>query len=461
MKKHLLGVLAMALSLSSFAQYWDVPQQNTNLPQSRGIQTISVVDQNIVWADTYDGTGQQAKVTDFIVTSDGGVNWTANSLSNVPAGWEFSHFAGFSDAMAWATCFSSTAAGAHVYRTLDGGLSWEEKNPYSATAFANVVHFFNDLEGMTMGDPVGGYYEIYTTSDGGDTWTRVPQANIPAPLNSSEYGLTRSIGTFGDNVWFGTNKSRVYRSTDKGLTWAVSDLSAIVPPTTAVSGAVTDFAMESATTGMCFISGTDTINRLVKTTDGGATWTQVLSGTQKAGFIKWRNGLAHVTGSNPSRYFITGARTTYGDFGSVYSDDMGATWVTVDSAVQHLGTAWATPKIGWSGGFTGAGGAEGMFAWKDTTFGVATYVPWSNGEVVGYPNPTQDVYTVSMNQFVKSTFIAVRLSDLTGKEVYKYEVPAFNGKFKHTIEMENLNTGIYFLNLQVGDQMITKKVTKN
>ena len=211
MKKHLLGVLAMALSLSSFAQYWDVVEQATNLEASRGIQTISVVDTAIVWADAYDGSGGGAKVTDFIVTLDGGLNWAQSTLTDVPLGWEFSHFAGFSDAMAWATCFSASAGGAHVYRTLDGGLTWEEKNPFSAAAFANVVHFFNNLEGMLMGDPVGGYYEIYTTTDGGDTWARVPQANIPAPL-AGEYGLTRSIGSYGDTIWFGTQKSRIFRS---------------------------------------------------------------------------------------------------------------------------------------------------------------------------------------------------------------------------------------------------------
>lgn len=457
MKKHLLAALAMGLSLSSFAQYWDVPEQNTNLPQKRGIQTISVIDSSIVWASSYDGSSAGAVVNDYIITYDGGLNWTSAKVDSLTTGWEFSHFRAFSDEMVWVVSYNQNVAGAKVYRTLDGGLSWESHNPFTAAAFGNVVHFFDTQNGMLMGDPAGpgtAYFEIYTTTNGGDTWTRVPSASIPAAL-SGEYGLVRSIGAYGDNVWFGTNKSRIFRSNDKGLTWAVSDLTAI-----SANGTVSEFAMESATTGMCFISGADTVNRLVKTTDGGVTWTQVLSGTQKAGFIKWRSGLAYVTGSTPSRYVITGARFTTGDHGSVYSDDMGVTWVTIDSAVQHLGTAWADPQHGWSGSFTAAGGAGGMFKWKDTTY-TSVLVPWTNGEVKGYPNPTQNDYTISMNQFVKGAAISLMLTDVAGKEVYNYDVPFFNGKFNHTINMENLNTGLYFLSLKVGNQLITQKVTKN
>lgn len=360
MKKIVFTLLTLVFCLPIMAQYWDSPLQNTNLPQSRGIQTISVIDSNVVWADTYDGTGGGAAVHDFIRTTDGGVTWVPSEITNVPAGWEFSHFVGVSDTMAWVVCYNASVAGAHVYRTTNGGFSWVEKNPFTASAFGNVVHFFNANEGMLMGDPEGGYFEIYTTTTQGDAWLRVPSTNIPAPL-SGEYGLVRSIGAYGDNVWFGTNKSRIFRSIDKGYTWSVTN----VAPVVGANATVSTFAMESASTGMCFASGADTVNRVLKTIDGGVTWTQVLSNTQKAGFIKWRNDIANVKGT--SRYFVTGARFTTGDHGSVYTDDYGLTWKTVDSAVQHLGTAWANPRHGWSGSFTGAGGVEGMFKWSDTT----------------------------------------------------------------------------------------------
>ncbi len=55
-----------------------------------------------------------------------------------------------------------------------------------------------------MGDPIGGYFEIYTTVDGGVTWTRVPQADIPIPYRG-EWGVVGYYDVIGDTIWFGTN----------------------------------------------------------------------------------------------------------------------------------------------------------------------------------------------------------------------------------------------------------------
>ncbi len=393
MKKNLCFLLfAMLLSISTFAQ-WQATQQNTNLAQSRGIQTISVIDANIVWADSYDGSGAAAVVHDYIKTNDGGLNWTAGTVP-ATAGWQFSHFAGFSDTMAWVVLYSATVVGAEVYCTLDGGLSWQARNPFSATAFADVVHFFNDQEGLLVGDPESNYFEIYTTANQGVTWTRVPSASIPAPL-AGEYGLTRSIGSYGDNVWFGTNKSRIFRSNNKGLTWSVANIAALV----GVNATISEFAMESATTGMCFAAGTDTVNRIIKTVDGGATWTQVVSNFQNAGFIKWRNAMSYVPGTNPPRYFVTGARAATSDHGSVYTENYGTTWVTVDSAVQHLGTGWADINNGWSGGFTGAAGTGGMFVW---TPGVI-----NNYNVTLLANPVPGGSTSGAGTYASGTSVSV------------------------------------------------------
>src|SRR5690606_35089027 len=81
--------------------------------------------------------------------------------------------------------------------------------------------FFDINNGITQGDPASGYFEIYTTTDGGTNWTRVPNANIPTPL-SGEYGYNNMFETVGDIIWFATNKGRLYKSTDKGLNWTVS-----------------------------------------------------------------------------------------------------------------------------------------------------------------------------------------------------------------------------------------------
>lgn len=116
MKKNLLFLmLALVMSITAFAQYWEPVQQNTNLSQNRGIQTISVIDSNVVWANSYDGSGSGGISHDYIRTIDGGVNWVTNTVP-ASAGWEFSHFVGFSDTMAWAVFYNATVTGAEVRR---------------------------------------------------------------------------------------------------------------------------------------------------------------------------------------------------------------------------------------------------------------------------------------------------------------------------------------------------------
>ncbi len=77
------------------------------------------------------------------------------------------------------------------------------------------------MYGVAQGDPVSGEYEIYVTTNGGEAWTPIPGANIPNPT-SGEFGITGNYCAFGDNIWFGTNQGRIFRSTDKGNTWAAS-----------------------------------------------------------------------------------------------------------------------------------------------------------------------------------------------------------------------------------------------
>ena len=61
---------------------------------------------------------------------------------------------------------------------------------------------------------------MYVTSDGGSNWNQVPGASIPNPLGG-EYGYTRQIEVVGNDVWFSTNRGRIYYSSDQGNNWVV------------------------------------------------------------------------------------------------------------------------------------------------------------------------------------------------------------------------------------------------
>jgi len=149
-------------------------------------------------------------------------------------------------------------------------------------SFFNVVHFFDENNGIVQGDPVNGEFEIYVTSDGGDTWTAIDGANIPDAV-SGEYGTVGYIYGNASTVWFFTTKGRVFRSVDKGQTWDVQNLitpSSVGDPDnndrTSIAGAIRDDG-----TGFLYelyvkYTSTDTsyLKYYFKTTDNGASWTK-------------------------------------------------------------------------------------------------------------------------------------------------------------------------------------------
>jgi hypothetical protein len=45
--------------------------------------------------------------------------------------------------------------------------------------FLNGVIFFDANNGVAFGDPEGGEFEIYTSNNGGTSWTRVAGGSVP------------------------------------------------------------------------------------------------------------------------------------------------------------------------------------------------------------------------------------------------------------------------------------------
>jgi photosystem II stability/assembly factor-like uncharacterized protein len=351
MKKQLLFAAFLLFATGAIAQggAW-VSQATGFTPVSSGVRYVSPVDTNVLWICSYDGSGGGADRQDFSRTVDGGANWTAG-VTPAPTTYDWSMIHGINADSAFAMFYDAVAgSGGAVYRTADGGASWTQVGTgsiYDANSFPNVVHFWNGSEGFAMGDPNNGYFEIYKTYDGGDTWTRVPQANIPAQL-SGEYGIVGHYNVIGDNVWFDTNKGRVYRSHDRGLTWAVGTTGITVPTTI---GAI-DIAFYSPSNGIARLYNAG-VNTVKTTSDSGATWsTLTITGNFWGSDVKWVPGTT-------SRLVSTGAAT--GFIGSSYSDNGGATWVDIETAAQRTALGVVDSTHMWCGGFTTSTTDGGIF----------------------------------------------------------------------------------------------------
>src|SRR5436190_12857306 len=95
MKRKLLSTMILSAVIASASGQW-VEQATGFLSSSRGITDISAVDQNVVWAIAYDGTGTGMNTLDFTRTVDGGNLWVAGTVGSDTT-YGFSNIVGLSD----------------------------------------------------------------------------------------------------------------------------------------------------------------------------------------------------------------------------------------------------------------------------------------------------------------------------------------------------------------------------
>lgn len=74
------------------------------------------------------------------------------------------------------------------------------------------------------------------------------------------------------------------------------------------------------------------------------------------------------------------------------------------------------------------------------------------------PNPVIDVLNIKFNSTSNTAF--VKVVSITGQIVYS-EVMNSNGSFKKSIDMTNLRSGVYFVQILSDNSIITKKVVRN
>jgi hypothetical protein len=332
-----------------------VIQNSAFTAASRGIGYISAVDANIAWATAYDGSGGAAVVNEISHTTNGGTTWIAGQVLGGST-YGIGNISAISATTAWVSVYNGVGNQDNtcgVYKTTNGGTSWVHQATalVGSASFANNVYFWDANNGMCHGDVKDGYFEIYTTNNGGTTWTRVPQANITGGTPASgEGGWTSVIEAVGDNtIMFGTNKSKIYISDDKGLHWRISS-TGITPAT---NGGINIIAFTDINNGLAV--QTVAPITMKRTNDAGLTWTTV---TPTGAFLT--SDICAVPGA-ANTYVSTGAAT--GATGASYSFDGGSSWTYFGgtNAKQFLAADFVSNTCGWAGGFNENQYNSGMY----------------------------------------------------------------------------------------------------
>ncbi|MCY1221979.1 BNR/Asp-box repeat protein [compost metagenome] len=432
MKKTLLFLSLLAAS--GMSAQW--VEQNSNFSAaSRGVNNFEIIDANTVWALGYDGTAAAATVQEFTRTTDGGANWVTGNIEIFDPSLTITNLSAVNATTAYAGAVDADLGGGGVYKTTDGGQNWDNSNPAgytSATSYFNVVHFFNENNGLTQGDPVGagnGEFEVYLTNNGGTTWTAAPAAALPDPA-AGEYGYNGGNVAAGNSFWFVTNRGKLYRTTDMGATWTKLDT-----PISDFSGANTGgqiFFSDNNNGILIARTGTQAAGTytLYKTNNGGTSWGTGVSYTAPYRNVSYIKGTTVLVGTG-----FTGTGATRVD-SSAYSLDNGTTWTTIDTGTQRTDIAFLDGSTGWAGGFTDpVSGLGGVFKYTGAALGIGDFA--SNKSFKVYPNPTNSQLNLS-----GASINEVAVYDLLGKQVMTQK---FSAQDQVSLNVSGLETGMYVL----------------
>lgn len=185
--------------------------------------------------------------------------------------------------------------------------------------FYDAMTFLNELDGIAVGDSVDGCLSVIMTSDGGNSWSKLPCSKLPEGIESEGAfaASNTNIETVGENIWIATTSGRVLFSPDKGNSWE-----SFQTPTRNEEPTEGIYSIDFNDKNLGFAIGGDytnpdntTANKAI-TKDGGKTWNLLADG-QEPGY---KSCVQFVPGTKGNGLVALGFT------GISYSSDMGKSW---------------------------------------------------------------------------------------------------------------------------------------
>jgi photosystem II stability/assembly factor-like uncharacterized protein len=332
-----VGLLLFALLLASPASAHSWSIQTSGLDANlRGVSVArnssSASDAPVIWACGSHGV--------ILRSTDAGATWTRLHVPGADL-LDFRSIQAFDAASAYVMSIG-TGRQSRIYRTLDGGKNWTLEYIGNRNAvFLDDLVCISKIACFALSDPVDGKFLLLATRDGRN-WRELPRGRMPPALQGE--GVFAASGTslvvYQRDIYFGTGGAavaRVFRSTDLGRTWTVSQT-----PIAAANASSGIFSIARKGNNVVIVGGDykDTarpVRAAAYSLDRGVTW---------------RLARSPVGGFRSALVFLDGATIlAVGPGGEDISHDAGASWTPVGSvnlnAVAALDShqAWAVgPK---------------------------------------------------------------------------------------------------------------------
>lgn len=230
-----------------------------------------------------------------------------------------------------------------LYKINDGKatLVYKEENE---KVFYDSLKFFDEQNGIAMGDPTEDCLSIITTSDGGNSWQKIPCSELPKtePGEAAFAASNTNIKIINKTVWIATGglKARVFKSSDMGKTWSVFN-TPIVQGKSSQGIYSMDFADENhgIIIGGDYTKPQENINNKAITVDGGKTWTIVANGQ----IPNYKSCVQYIPNTKGKELIAVGKT------GVSFSNDGGNSWKDVSSDSYYT-IDFINEKMAWLAG---------------------------------------------------------------------------------------------------------------
>ena len=307
----LFGVILLISCATDTAKDFTRVEIDTVFSDSLSIRAIAPVDANSVWFAANNG---RVGIIDSLTPK----------LANIKHQDSLLHFRAIAKTKD-AVFILSIANPAVLYKI---GVSGKEASNIEEVyveegekVFYDSMAFFNDKEGIAMGDPTEGCLSILITRDGGNNWKKIDCKDLPkVEQGEAAFAASNSnIAIVNNHVWIasGGKKARVFHSSDKGKSWEV--YSTPILQGKAMTGIYSiDFFDEKV--GIIFGGDWERKdfnegNKAI-THNGGKTWNLISNGEGPG----YRSSVRFVPGSNGNGIVAAGSP------GISYSKDQGESW---------------------------------------------------------------------------------------------------------------------------------------
>jgi photosystem II stability/assembly factor-like uncharacterized protein len=325
--------LTVFLCLSWFclglAEAQNLHWQEFTTPVKASLRGLSPVSDRVCWASGSGGT--------WLKTVDGGETWISGVIAGLDT-VDFRSIQAFDENTAVA---ASAGQPAVIYRTDDGGKSWEKVHQEGPEAFFDAISFVNTKKGFVLGDPVGGNWMILETVDGGKSWSTLSSLPVATPGEAAFAASSSSMTTNSNGISFATGGtvSRLHFFSFERNVWTVNDL----PKMAQGAPSKGIFAMTLAKDRRILVGGDYTLlesregNALVAG-DFPAYSPEVVPFGYRSGVAFWKQKKILVT-AGPS--------------GSDFSKDLGNRWENFSKTGYHAVKVSSDGKRIWASGSQG------------------------------------------------------------------------------------------------------------